>query len=116
MFGVGWAEKNVIPKLMGLHTHVNYLHRITPVFGIKVLIPVVTQEVITKKFMPVLTTLADDKVPNIRMNVCKAIQGVAQNVKGTETEGKMKEILKTCASDADVDVKFFAQRALESFK
>lgn len=116
MFGVAWADKNIIPKLLILHTQVNYLHRLTPIFGIRVLIPVVTPDLIVKKFVPVMTTLSTDKIPNIRMNVCKTIKEVSSKIKGTEAEGKMKGILTTLASDADNDVKYYAQRALDSFK
>ena len=86
MFGVAWSDKNIIPKLLGLHTQVNYLHRLTPIYGIRVLIPVVTPDLIAKKFIPVLNTLSTDKIPNIRMNVCKTIKEVSGKVKGSEAE------------------------------
>ena len=73
VFGVAWAAKNVIPKLMSLHVEQNYLHRLTPLFGITVLTQVLPAEVIKKMLLPVLITLAADKVPNIRMNVAKSI-------------------------------------------
>ena len=83
LFSIQWADKNVIPKLLSLHVEVNYLHRQTPIAGIRVLTPVVTPEIVQKKFLPVLQTLATDKVPNIRMSVCKAMQAIAPSVKGT---------------------------------
>jgi len=34
IFGVTWATKYVIPQLLSLQVNSNYLHRLTPLFGI----------------------------------------------------------------------------------
>ena len=64
----------MIPKLVALHTDSNYLHRLTPLFGIAKLAGSVPVEIIRRQFVPVLSTLSKDKVANVRMNVAKAIQ------------------------------------------
>ena len=33
IFGPQWAVTHVIPKLLSLHVDKNYLHRLTPLFG-----------------------------------------------------------------------------------
>lgn len=76
IFGVQWATKNVIPKLLSLHVEKNYLHRLTPLFGMSVLSPVLNADIIKKMFLPVIVTLAQDPVPNIRMNVAKTLQNM----------------------------------------
>jgi serine/threonine-protein phosphatase 2A regulatory subunit A len=58
IFGVTWAQKNVIPKLLSLHVESNYLHRLTPLFGMGTLAPVLNAETIKKFFIPVLVTLS----------------------------------------------------------
>jgi hypothetical protein len=55
----------------------------TPLFGMAALSPVLPPDVIKKTFVPVLTSLAADTVPNIRMNVAKTITGMQSIVKGT---------------------------------
>ncbi len=86
MFSASWADKHIVPKLLSLHVEVNYLHRQTPIAGIRVLTSVVTPDIVQKKFLPVLQTLSTDKVPNIRMSVCKTIQVIAPAIKGSPSE------------------------------
>ena len=59
---------------MALHTDANYLHRLTPLFGIAKLSAVLPIDSVRRQFVPVLVTLSKDKVANVRMNVAKAIQ------------------------------------------
>lgn len=73
IFGPQWAVTHVIPKLLSLHVDKNYLHRLTPLFGIAALSSVVPPDVVRRMFVPVMITLQQDTVPNIRMNVAKAI-------------------------------------------
>ena len=74
VFGHQWLSRYMIPKLLALHTDPNYLHRLTPLFGIAKLGGSVPVEVIRRQFVPVLSTLSKDKVANVKMNVAKAIQ------------------------------------------
>ena len=77
IFGHAWAARHIIPKLLALHTDANYLHRLTPLFGICALSRSVTQDIMVRQFFPVLATLQNDRVANIRMNVAKAIGKLA---------------------------------------
>lgn len=74
IFGIQWSTKHAIPKLLSLHVEVSYLHRLTPLFGMAALAPVLNADIIKRMFLPVLATMAQDPVPNIRMNVAKTIQ------------------------------------------
>jgi len=38
VFGVEWAQQNIIPKVLALYTHPNYLYRMTSLFAISVLL------------------------------------------------------------------------------
>ena len=94
IFGVQWAATHSIPKLLSLHVDKNYLHRLTPLFGMSTLATVVTPDVVRKMFIPVLATLAQDKIPNIRMNVAKTVVQIHSHLKGP-------------ASDVDVKVNIY---------
>jgi serine/threonine-protein phosphatase 2A regulatory subunit A len=76
IFGAQWAVTHMIPKLLSLHVDKNYLHRLTPLFGMAAMAGTVPPEVVKRMFLPVLSTLAQDQVPNIRMNVAKTIQAI----------------------------------------
>lgn len=72
-------------------------------------------EVIRKLFLPALATLSKDAVPNIRMNVAKTIQNMYHQIHGSgDLEDKLKAILRDLSNDTDMDVKFYALRALQT--
>ena len=76
IFGAFWASRFAVPKLVALHTDANYLHRQTPLFGMTALAPVINADIVRRQFVPVLITLSQDRVANIRMNVSKSIQAL----------------------------------------
>lgn len=76
IFGAQWAVQHVIPKLLSLHVDKNYLHRLTPLFGMSALSTAVPADIIRRMFLPVILALHQDQVPNIRMNVAKTIQHI----------------------------------------
>ena len=80
IFGSQWAERNIIKKLTDLRNEVNYLHRLTALFGMVELSQVLTPEVIKRSFNPILQQMAKDKIPNIRLNVAKTIYSIRQRI------------------------------------
>jgi len=77
VFGHQWLTRYMLPTLLALQTDANYLHRLTPLFGIAALGGSVPVDTIRRQFMPVLLTLSKDPVANVRMNVSKSIQIIA---------------------------------------
>lgn len=94
VFGVEWAQNNIIPKVLALYTHPNYLYRMTTLFAISVrqlfgatgleslphafCFQVLAEvkgmkEVIQNSMLPLVIRMADDPVPNIRFNVAKTL-------------------------------------------
>lgn len=71
IFGAAWAIRNIVPKLTSLHLDQSYLHRMTPLFALPILAPVLPAEEVKKSFMPVFQTLSTDRVANVRMNAAK---------------------------------------------
>ena len=119
LLGSQWAERNIIKNLMDLKNEINYLHRLTPLFGIAELSQVISSDIIKKNFTPMLLQMSKDKIPNIRMNVAKAIMTIRVNLRNTKfgaiensIEADLLQILNDMKNDPDDDVKFYTKKAI----
>jgi len=113
VFGVEWAQNNIIPKVLALYTHPNYLYRMTTLFAVGVLSEVKgMDEVITGSMLPLVLRMADDPVPNIRFNVAKTLGQLSKHLEAGTVQSKVKPVLTKLYEDADRDVKFYASQAL----
>jgi serine/threonine-protein phosphatase 2A regulatory subunit A len=72
VFGVDWANGAIVPKVMAMGEHPNYLYRMTTCFAISTLSPALSLSVIEEKILPILDKLVNDDIPNIRFNVAKS--------------------------------------------
>ncbi|KAK1827246.1 armadillo-type protein [Podospora conica] len=135
VFGVDWANEAIIPKVMAMGAHPNYLYRMTTCFAISTLASVVTLDVIAKSILPMLDTLTGDDIPNIRFNVAKTYaeiirvlkrlpeQGTIYSLEQAKTplttsaagmrliEERVMPSLEKLQKDDDVDVRYFATTA-----
>ncbi|KAK0674289.1 armadillo-type protein [Cercophora samala] len=135
VFGVKWASDNIIPKVMLMGKHSNYLYRMTTCFAISTLASVVTLDVVAASILPMLDELTRDPIPNIRFNVAKTysvIIGVLRRLPDQGTiytlekagtpftasprgqqliEERVLPCLEKLKGDDDVDVRFFAAQA-----
>ncbi|KAH8692844.1 protein phosphatase 2a 65kd regulatory sububit [Talaromyces proteolyticus] len=135
VFGVEWANESIIPKVMAMGQHPNYLYRMTTCFAISTLAPVVNLNIIENSILPILERLVNDEIPNIRFNVAKSyavlidtlrrlpVDGTLQDVeKSGENEGasphgqeviqqRILPQLEKLQEDDDVDVRYFATTA-----
>lgn len=136
VFGVEWASEAIIPKVMAMGSHPNYLYRMTTCFAISTLATVVSLDVIGKSILPMLDKLVDDDIPNIRFNVAKTYSALIDVLKRLPDQGTLYSLEKagqkeTTASprslalinerilpsleklqkDDDVDVRYFATTA-----
>ncbi|RCI13688.1 hypothetical protein L249_7971 [Ophiocordyceps polyrhachis-furcata BCC 54312] len=135
VFGVEWASEQIIPKVMGMGSHPNYLYRMTTCFAISTLATVVSMEVIAKSILPMLDKMVDDDIPNIRFNVAKTYAVLIGALRRLPDEGTLYSLEKEGAEatpsprgneliqqrimpnlgklqkDDDVDVRFFATTA-----
>ena len=112
VFGVEWAKSLIIPKVVALYTHPNYLHRLTSLFAISVLAPVCNNEVLLSTMLPLVLKMSKDPVPNIRFNVAKVLQKLISQVDSSTVAKDIKPTLQTLHEDGDKDVKYFAAEAL----
>ncbi|KAK6523250.1 Polyamine N-acetyltransferase 1 [Orbilia ellipsospora] len=136
VFGVDWAKNTIIPKVMNMGVHPNYLYRMTTCFAISTLAPVVSLEVIKEKIIPVITQLVEDPIPNIRFNVAKSYGALLDVLRslpedgsplangevapvGTEPSPAALEViqqdiipaLEKLQADEDIDVRYFSSQA-----
>ena len=58
----------------------NYLHRMTTLFAVNLLVEVCSQEVTKETMLPVVLKLAEDPVANVRFNVAKTLAKMAQKL------------------------------------
>ncbi len=73
-FGVPWFKKSILPRVIAMGAEKTYLSRLTTLFVIMTVGPIVDGESNTKEFLPALIRLAKDPVPNVRFNAARAIQ------------------------------------------
>jgi serine/threonine-protein phosphatase 2A regulatory subunit A len=107
-----WFEEVVRQKLQFFLTNEKFLIRQMAMLMIKMLYPVVSEAFLNEIMFPCLIALGQDPVPNIKFNVAKTIDSLSDKL-SAENKERSQELLTELSSDADVDVKFFAQKALE---
>ncbi|KAF8936600.1 hypothetical protein BGZ58_003983 [Dissophora ornata] len=117
VFGVDWAKQTIIPKVLAMGTHPNYLYRMTTIFAITAMASAVTPEVIRDFILPTVTNLVSDPIPNIRFNVAKSIEALIPVLsQNSDTkplvDQQLKPALVKLSQDTDNDVRFFSQKAL----
>ncbi|KAG8534099.1 Polyamine N-acetyltransferase 1 [Bacidia gigantensis] len=137
VFGVSWASEAIIPKVMAMGQHPNYLYRMTTCFAISTLAPAIDLATIEKSILPMMDRLVTDDIPNIRFNVAKSYTILIDILKRLPAEGTIHELdnskssstpspkgqaliqesilpnLEKLQQDGDVDVRFFASTAAD---
>lgn len=74
-----------------------------------------TPEIIKEKVLPTVLELVDDPIPNVRFNVAKSLEVLVPILKqnsNAEVSSKVIHVLDKLSKDSDVDVRFFAEKAL----
>ncbi|KAF2503281.1 protein phosphatase PP2A regulatory subunit A [Lophium mytilinum] len=139
VFGVEWANEAIIPKVIAMGQHPNYLYRMTTCFAVSTLAPALSLEVIEASILPMMDKLVNDDIPNIRFNVAKSYAVLIDTLKQLPEHGTVLSLQKAgtpgtgCAKgqdliakqilpnleklqqDDDVDVRYFATTAAQSF-
>ncbi|KAF8898730.1 armadillo-type protein [Infundibulicybe gibba] len=118
VFGVEWAKVAIVPKVMGMGNHPNYLFRMTTVQAITTIAPSLNLDIIRTEVIGPLLLLFEDNIPNIRFNVAKAFEVLANTFGGSPdgrefVQQRIIPALEHLKNDPDSDVRFFAARALQ---
>jgi len=116
VFGCDWSATNLVPKVLNIQAHTNYLHRLTSLNAVSALAEAFSsdegQTVLQTVLLPPVLRMAEDPVPNIRFNVCKTLQALIPKVDDTTVSVHVKPVLLNMVQDTDRDVKFYAGKAL----
>jgi serine/threonine-protein phosphatase 2A regulatory subunit A len=137
VFGVEWAKVAIVPKVMGMGQHPNYLFRMTTVQAITVrkifesyihsrdnqplfqtITPSLNLEIVRSEIIGPLLLLANDPIPNIRFNVAKSLEVLATTFNSSQEghefiQQQVVPALEQQKNDQDADVRYFATRALQ---
>jgi len=111
MFGSEWALESLLPPILAMHTQSNYLQRMTVLFVVNVVAPLLGASGV-ESILPVICTLANDPVANVRFNVAKTLKIMCQHMNESIITSKVNGILQTLKEDTDEDVVYFAEEAL----
>ncbi|GET88131.1 serine/threonine protein phosphatase 2A regulatory subunit, putative [Leishmania tarentolae] len=103
--GSGWAASTLLPQVQALVTDSNYLHRVALCHLCTALANVAAFDAATCESVvwPQLVILHKDSVPNVRLNVAKAIMALSHADKIPMR--RAKPVLRTLSEDAEVDVR-----------
>ena len=113
VFGIGWAQQHVIPRVLELKDSSNYLYRLTALQAIAALASTVGPEVVTQQMLPLVVRMGQDPVPNVRFNVARTLQILIPLLDSHAVQAQIKPVLSSLHEDADKDVKFFSMTALQ---
>nr|ODN96708.1 protein phosphatase 2 (formerly 2A), regulatory subunit A [Cryptococcus depauperatus CBS 7855] len=118
VFGVEWAKTTIIPKVLEMGGHQNYLYRMTTIFAITTMAPSLNASIIRDNVLDAALNLANDAIPNIRFNVAKCLETLAavlvQTPEGQELiHRRIVPALRKLQEDSDADVRYFASKAYE---
>jgi len=122
-YGTRWLEAKCTPVFIKLLTYeanvpIPYQHRAVPLYALEFLPRHFDVTTLENKLIPNAVAMLEDKVPNLRLQVCKALEQVAkQKVVSKECFHKVIEasLQKHATDDEDVDVTSFANNAHKAF-
>ena len=70
-------------------------------------------EFINDKLFPSILSLKEDPVSNIRLNVAKCLESLAQKLSDSNIRKETLPVLKKLKDDNDFDVKYQAEKAMK---
>lgn len=113
IFGQDWAKRELVDRILQNKAHLdNFIYRITCLFALSELVPVVSSETVEKEIFPFVESLVEDHVPNIRFNAAQTLSSIA--VCAPLVKSRVVPLLEKLSQDEDVDVRFYANEALQS--
>ncbi|GMM52132.1 protein phosphatase 2A structural subunit [Starmerella bacillaris] len=117
VFGIEWLESEIVPKLVNFH-HVGqgYLARFTALLAIKKICHRLTIPTLVDIVLPLIIDLSDDPVPNVRFNCATTFGIIISKIGGDHKDlcaDDLMPILQKLSEDEDVDVRFYASKALK---
>ena len=116
VFGDDWITKEFIPQVHKMYDREKkgYNYRICYINSMAAVMPYMKKDSINSMVLPYFIKAIQDDVPNVSFCVCKRIKEnrvyIDQNMFKTKLEGPLKEK----QAHQDDDVKYYAEKALQS--
>merc|ERR1740121_232051 len=115
IFGASWTVEHLLPKLLENYSQsLGYANRVTTIHVLPRVASVMTNDQVTTHITPLLAKAVKDTVPNVRFCACRTILEMIQN--GKVAQASMNTLIKPALvdleHDSDIDVQYFAQKAL----
>ncbi|XP_039807782.1 protein phosphatase PP2A regulatory subunit A-like isoform X4 [Panicum virgatum] len=101
--------QHIIPQINNPH----YRYCMTILQAISLLAPVMGAEITCQKLLPVIINFSKDMVPNIKFNVAKVLQSLISILDQSVVEKTVRPCLGELSEDSDVDVRYYANQALQ---
>lgn len=114
-FGAAWTIEHLLPKLVEQYSPTGgYANRVTTLGMLPRVSNVMTPDQIVQFIVPWLVKATKDAVPNVRFCACRTIMWMMEHhsLGTTSINTTIKPALLELESDPDIDVQYFAQRAL----
>mmetsp|Transcript_18429 Transcript_18429/g.32649 ORF Transcript_18429/g.32649 Transcript_18429/m.32649 type:complete len:586 (+) Transcript_18429:232-1989(+) len=114
-FGEPWAKKNIVPRIVALDKHTNYLCRMTALRAVEVLATLDSTDLLNDKLVDLVFQMTEDKVPNVRFRAAKCLEEIGKYLRKDNLKSARKA-LDPLTEEEDEDVKYFAQRAVTALE
>ncbi|KAL0760017.1 hypothetical protein Bca101_076167 [Brassica carinata] len=105
-FGSEWAMQHLVPQVLEMVNNPHYLHRMMALRVISLMAPVMGSEI--------TCSFREKTVPNIKFNVAKLLQSLIPIVDQSVVDKTIRQWLVDLGEDPDVDVRYFANQALQT--
>jgi len=112
-FGEEFTLNYVLPKVNSLMQNTNYLHRVSVLFYAQQVGGLVSPKILNESIIPLILTLAQDPVPNIRYSSANAIAALVLHMDKVSKE-RSSQLISKLIIDTDPDVKVAATAAFKS--
>jgi len=115
-FGPAWTVEHLLPKLVEQYSQSSgYASRVTMLHVLSQVSSVMTPEQILQFIIPVLIKATKDGVPNVRFCACRNITWMMESHNFSSMvaiSAVIKQALTELQHDSDIDVQYYAQRAI----
>mmetsp|Transcript_12475 Transcript_12475/g.33527 ORF Transcript_12475/g.33527 Transcript_12475/m.33527 type:complete len:593 (+) Transcript_12475:69-1847(+) len=114
-FGSQWTVEHLLPKLVEQYSQsAGYANRVTTLHVLPQVSGVMTPDQIVQYIVPLLVKATKDSVPNVRFCACRTTMWMMENHSlGSQcVNGTIKPALVELEHDSDIDVQYYAQRAI----
>lgn len=112
IFGVQWANSQIIHQVEQLSNAQSYLVRITSIHALCEIGFSVDERTRVDRILPAILRQCQDPIANVRFNVAKGIHRLIPHLPKQSLSDTVKPQLQRLSRDIDADVQFFSVEAL----